>query len=122
VLVADDSESARRALSILLTSHPGIDIVAEAVDGAEAVRKAKKYRPDVVLLDITMPTMNGFVAARLIMDAVPSARVLMVSQHHSPAFVKEAIHAGAIGYLVKSDAGRDLVRQLASIQDAMSAA
>lgn len=121
VLVADDSEAMRRGIRTLL-SESRVEIVAEAVDGADAVRKAKRYHPDVVLMDISMPTMNGFVAARLIKEALPSTRVLIVSQYHSAAFVNEALSAGAAGYVVKSEAAKDLPQLLTTIQDSAETA
>src|SRR5213075_1824676 len=93
VLVAEDHEAVRRNLCAFLRME-GIDVVCEAVDGAEAVAKAREFRPDVVLLDIVMPTMNGFIAARLISEEFPSTRIIVVSRHDSPAFVREALKAG----------------------------
>lgn len=108
VLVAEDHEAVRRNLCAFLRME-GIDVVCEAVDGAEAVAKAREFRPDVVLLDIVMPTMNGFIAARLISEEFPSTRIIVVSQHDSPAFVREALKAGATGYVIKANATRDLL-------------
>lgn len=112
VLVVDDSETVRRGLSQILQSQADIEIVGEASDGGEAVRKALEQKPDVVLLDITMPVMNGFDAARRISGELPSSLILMVSQFDSAPFATEAFAAGAHGYIVKSNAARELVPTL----------
>jgi len=97
VLVVDDSEVVRRGICRILKSQADIEIVSEASDGAEAVCKVLEHRPDIVLLDITMPVMNGFDAARRIKHEIPSTLILMVSQFDSAPFAKEAIAAGASG-------------------------
>ena len=112
----DDSEIVRRGICQLLQSQADIEIICEASDGADAVRKAKEHRPELVLLDITMPVMNGFAAARLINHELPLTQILMVSQFDSPAFVREALAAGASEYVVKSDASRDLIPAVRRIQ------
>jgi DNA-binding NarL/FixJ family response regulator len=122
VLVADDNESVRRSLSLIVSSISNVEIACEAVDGSDAFDKAKQHRPDIVLLDVSMPTVNGLVAARLIMEALPSTRIIMVSQYATAAFMKEAFTSGAIGYVVKSDAGRELLPRIRAIQNELAAA
>jgi len=112
VLVVDDSEVVRRGICQILQSESDIEIICEAADGADAVRKAREHRPDVVLLDITMPVMNGFDAARRIKQELPSTRILMVSQFDSAHFMREAFVAGASGYVVKSNAASELIPAL----------
>jgi YesN/AraC family two-component response regulator len=116
VLVVDDSEVVRRGICRILKSQADIEIVSEASDGAEAVRKVLEHRPDIVLLDITMPVMNGFDAARRIKHEIPSTLILMVSQFDCAPFAKEAIAAGASGYVVKSNASTELIPALRKIQ------
>jgi len=112
VLVVDDSEVVRRGICQILQSQADIEIICEASDGADAVRKVREHRPDVVLLDITMPVMNGFEAARRIKHEFPSTLILIVSQFDSAPFTREAAAAGASGYVVKSNASSALIPAL----------
>ena len=112
VLVVDDSEIVRRGICLILQTQADIKIVCEAADGADAVRKVREHRPDVVLLDITMPVMNGFEAARHIKHEFPATLIVVVSQSDSAPFAREAIAAGASGYVVKSNASTDLIPML----------
>jgi DNA-binding NarL/FixJ family response regulator len=105
ILVVDDSENVRHSICQLLESLAD-SVISEASDGEDAVRKARQDRPDIVLMDITMPVMNSFIAARLIKHESPSTRILMVSQYDSAAYAKEAFAAGAIGYVLKSNVFR----------------
>ena len=112
VLVVDDSEIVRRGICRILQSQADIEVVCEAADGVDAIRKVREHRPHVVLLDITMPVMNGFDAARRIKDEFPSTLILVVSQFDSAPFAREAIAAGASGYVVKSNATTELIPAL----------
>lgn len=116
VLVVDDSESVRRSIRQVLRSQADIEVVCEAVDGADAVNKVKEHRPDVVLLDITMPTMSGLEAAELLKKEYPSVQVLIISQHDSRGFQWAALAAGVSGYIIKSNVGTDLIPELRRIQ------
>src|SRR6266404_5676088 len=109
ILVADDHEIVRRGLRALLDDQPNWEVVGEAVSGREAVDKAKQLMPDVAVIDITMPELNGFEATRQILKAAPQTEVLILTMHESEQIVREVLDAGARGYVLKSDAGRDLV-------------
>ena len=109
ILIADDHDLMRRGLKSLLESHPGWTICAEANTGREAVEKAEELKPDIVILDITMPELNGVEAARRILKASPSAEILVLSVHYSDQLAREVLDAGVRGYILKSDSDRDLV-------------
>lgn len=116
VLVADDNESVRRSIRQILRSQADIEVVCEALDGADALRKIREHQPDVVLLDITMPSVNGLEVAETIKTEFPSVQVLIVSQHDSRGFQWAALAAGVSGYIVKSNVGKDLVPELRRLQ------
>ncbi len=109
ILVADDHEIVRGGLRALLESRPDWEVCGEATNGREAVQKTKQLKPDVVVLDITMPELNGLEATRQIVKAVPKAAVLILTMHESEQVVREVLDAGARGYVLKSDAARDLL-------------
>jgi DNA-binding NarL/FixJ family response regulator len=109
ILVADDHDLMRRGLKSLLESHPGWSICAEAHTGREAVVKAEELKPDIVILDITMPELNGVEAARRILKASPNTEILVLSVHYSDQLIRDILDAGVRGYIVKSDSDRDLV-------------
>jgi DNA-binding NarL/FixJ family response regulator len=109
ILVADDHDLMRRGLKALLESHPGWSICAEAHTGREAVSKAEQFKPDIVILDITMPELNGVEAARRILRASPNTEILVLSVHYSDQLIRDILDAGVRGYIVKSDSDRDLV-------------
>jgi DNA-binding NarL/FixJ family response regulator len=109
ILIADDHEVVRRGMRVLLESHPDWEVVGETANGREAVELAAALAPDVVVLDIPMPGLNGLEATRRIRSAVPGAEVLVLTVHESEQVVREVLDAGARGYVLKSDAGHDLV-------------
>jgi DNA-binding NarL/FixJ family response regulator len=117
ILIADDHELVRRGLATELTQIPGWVVVAEAANGREAVDLAAKHRPDVIVLDLTMPDLNGLEATRKILSAEPSARVLVLTAHESEQLVREVLSAGAQGYVLKSDAGRVLISAVEALLD-----
>lgn len=116
ILIADDHELARRGIRALLESHPGWEVCGEAKDGRETVELAASMKPDLVLLDIGMPNLNGLEAARQILTSSPEVAILILTMHDSDAVVREVLRAGARGYLLKSDAGRDLVAAVEALQ------
>jgi DNA-binding NarL/FixJ family response regulator len=108
LLVADDHDVVRRGVRTLLEEQPGWEVAAEASDGREAVEKAKLVQPDVTILDLSMPELNGLEAAREILKTVQT-KVLILTMYDSDPLIRQTLEAGARGYLLKSDAGRDLV-------------
>jgi len=117
ILIADDHEVARQGIRSLLESHPGWEVCAEARDGREAVESATKLKPDILLLDVGMPNLNGLDAARQILAIMPDARILILTIHDSEQVVREVLAAGARGFLLKSDAGRDLLAAVEALQN-----
>jgi DNA-binding NarL/FixJ family response regulator len=112
VLLADDHTILRQGLAILLESEPDFTVVGEASDGLEAVRKVEESRPDVVVMDIGMPRLNGIEAARQIMKMHLHPKILILSQHAHERFVSEALYLGASGYLLKNTTGPDIIRAI----------
>jgi DNA-binding NarL/FixJ family response regulator len=116
ILIADDHEVARQGIRALLESHPGWEVCAEAKDGREAVELATNSNPDIVLLDIGMPNLNGLDAARQILAMSPTIRILILTMHDAEQVVREVLAAGARGFVLKSDAARDLVAAVDALQ------
>lgn len=115
ILLADDHSLLRRGLRSILEAQPGWQICAEAHTGREAVVQATQLRPDIVVLDVCMPELNGIEATRQIRKASPRSEVLILSVHESNHLVREVIEAGARGYLLKSDSDRELVAAIDSL-------
>ena len=103
ILVADDHEIVRIALRRLIELEPGWEVCAEASDGREAVTLAETLRPDVVVLDLSMPRLNGLEAARQIKQALPTTEVLIFTAEESEEIIHQVFEAGALGYILKSD-------------------
>ena len=116
ILVADDHEVVRKGLVSLLQAQQEWQVCGEAGDGREAVEKALELKPDVLILDIGMPTLNGLEATRQILKTNPHARVLILTLHDSDQVVREVLNAGARGFLLKSDAARDLVAAVEALR------
>ena len=116
ILIADDHEVARKGIRSLLESHPEWEVCAEAKDGREAVEYASRLKPDVLLLDIGMPNLNGLDASRQILATNPDARILILTVHDSEQMVREVLAIGASGFMLKSDAGRDLLAAVEALQ------
>ena len=109
ILIADDHEIVRRGLRAILENQPEWHVVDEAVTGREALEKAKSSSPDVAVIDIGMPELNGLEATRQILKLLPQTEVLILTMHESEQIIREVLAAGARGYVLKSDAGKDLV-------------
>jgi DNA-binding NarL/FixJ family response regulator len=109
VLVVDDFENWRRQVRLVLQARPAWQVVAEASDGSEAVQKAEDLKPDLILLDIGLPKLNGIETARRIRQRSPSSKIIFLSQNNNLDFVRAALGTGALGYVLKTDAGRELL-------------
>jgi DNA-binding NarL/FixJ family response regulator len=114
VLLADDHSLIRQALRALLEKQ-GFQIVSEASDGQEALRSVEKTQPDVAILDISMPILNGVDAARELAKSSPKTRVILLTQHDEDQYVTEALRAGVRGYVLKSQAAEDLVHAIQEV-------
>jgi DNA-binding NarL/FixJ family response regulator len=108
LLVADDHDVVRKGVRMLLEEQPGWEVAAEAANGREAVEKAQLVQPDVTILDLSMPELNGLEAAREILKTVQT-KILILTMYDSDPLIRQTLEAGARGYLLKSDAGKDLV-------------
>jgi DNA-binding NarL/FixJ family response regulator len=115
IIVVDDHPIVRQGLKALLEGHLDWQVVGEAADGVEAIDKARKLNPDVMVLDVTMPNMNGLEACRVLRKQCPQLEILFVTQHDSPHMLREALAAGARGYVVKSNAARDLLEAVEAV-------
>ena len=117
ILIADDHELIRRGLVSALAERPDWSIVAEAADGRQASELAARLAPDIAVLDLTMPELNGLDATREIRAATPKTRILIVTAHESEQLIRDVLDAGAMGYVLKSDAGRVLVQAIEALLD-----
>ncbi|MBI2849839.1 MAG: response regulator transcription factor [Chloroflexi bacterium] len=115
VLIADDHAIVREGLQAILTVQPDIEVVGEAVDGGEAVNKARELQPDIVLMDITMPVMNGLEATRQIKNENPETKILVLTMHEEDDYFYRILEAGASGYFVKGGSFRELLSALRAV-------
>jgi two-component system, NarL family, response regulator NreC len=115
ILIADDNERVRRGVKNILAAVTEWEVCGEAIDGTEAIQSATESHPDLVLLDISMPGMNGLEAARLIRDKVPAVKILVMSQHDPAVLLPRALQAGAHGCIDKSRLATELVPTLQRI-------
>ncbi len=117
ILIADDHELIRRGLVSALSDRPEWTIVAEAADGRQACELAGRLTPDIAVLDLTMPELNGLDVTRQIRASTPKTRILIVTAHESEQLIRDVLDAGAMGYVLKSDAGRVLVQAIEALLD-----
>ena len=115
ILLADDHAMVRKGFRLILAAQPDMEIVAEAGNGREAVELAEKLHPDVVVMDVAMPELNGIEATRRLMASSPRTRVLALSMHKDSVYVREILRAGARGYLLKESIDSDLVNAVRAV-------
>ncbi len=117
ILLADDHTVVRKGLRLLLESHAGFHVIADAADGREAVALAEQHMPDVVVMDVAMPILNGIEAARQISAKLPQTAVVFLSMHSDEGYVLKALKAGARAYLLKDSAEHDLVSAVIAVSE-----
>ena len=115
ILIADDHPTILEMVKRILKAHHGFEVVGEARDGQHAVSLAKSLKPDVIVINVTMPKMSGFEAARRIRVRVPDSAIVILSSHKDEQFIEEARKAGANGYVAKSDADKQLILAIESM-------
>jgi DNA-binding NarL/FixJ family response regulator len=118
VIIVDDHELARAGLAKLLTGASDLELVGEAPNGHEAVGLCRRMRPDLVIMDVRLPDMDGLKATRLIRQALPDCRVLLFTMYEAADYLLEAVRAGASGYVLKGGTRRDLLQ---AVREALSA-
>jgi len=115
ILIVDDDESVRSEFQKLLEGEPGLEIIGEASNGQEAIKAAQKFLPDVILMDVAMPVMNGIEATRQIVDECLGIKIIAVSMHSSKGYVKGMLSAGASGYILKDQVSVALTPAIRSV-------
>jgi DNA-binding NarL/FixJ family response regulator len=115
VLVVDDYPQWLRFILSIIQQVPELQVIAQASDGIEAVQKAKELQPDLILLDISLPSLSGIHAARQIRQIAPNSKILFVSENRSPEIAEEALNAGGKGFVLKSDSGRELLPAIKTV-------
>lgn len=116
ILIADDHEIVRRGLRAILAARTDWEVVGESVSGRAALEDTRTLRPNLVIMDIGMPELNGLDATRLILKDAPSTEILILTMHESEQLIREVLDAGARGYMLKSDAGKDLIAAIESLR------
>ena len=117
VLIADDHDVVRRGIRAVIETAPDLQVVGEASTGREAVQLAAETRPEIVIMDINMPELNGLDATRMIVKSQPNTQVLILTMHDSEHLVRELLQAGARGFVLKSDAGQELIQAIRALQN-----
>lgn len=115
ILLVDDHDLVRRGIKVLIETKPGFEVCGEARTGREAVQKAQELHPDIVVMDVVMPELNGLDATRQILKVAPMSQVLIISQHDSGELMRQIENAGARGYIAKSDSERELIGAMEAI-------
>ncbi len=116
IVLAEDHTIVRQGLRSILEKQPGMEVIAEAENGREAVQIAEKLKPDVILMDFSMPGLNGLEATRQIKQRMPNTKILILTRHANKEYIKSILRAGASGYLIKKSAAEELVIAIQSVQ------
>ena len=116
IIIADDHTIMRTGLRALLAPTPGFEIVAEAADGKQAVEMSAAHTPDIVIMDVNMPVLNGVEATKQILAAHPKTRIIVLSAHSDANLIRQSFHAGAVAYLLKDAAFEEVVRAIEATQ------
>ena len=117
IVLADDHRIVRQGVRVLLEGEPDFNIIAEAKDGLETVRMVERFHPDVLLLDLIMPGMNGLEVAKVVRKRLPKTNVVILTMHANEAYVLEALQAGAKGYVIKDSSSEELIRAIREVAD-----
>ncbi len=117
ILLADDHDVVRRGMKMLLEDEEGIQVIGEASDGLDAIEKVKTLMPKVVILDLTMPKMNGIEAAKVISEEYPEVKILIFSMHHNKEYIVKSVENGASGYLLKDTSKEELLRAIKAVSE-----
>jgi DNA-binding NarL/FixJ family response regulator len=112
ILIADDHPVIRKTVRQILEAHPRLEVIGEAVDGRKAIEQAERLKPDVVVLNVSMPELNGIEAAREIRTKVPESAIVILSSHADVRLIEDAKRIGARAYVAKTKAGKDLVKAI----------
>src|SRR5215204_770185 len=115
ILLADDHAVVRQGFKLIINQEPDMEVVGDASDGADAVKLTQQLRPDIVIMDIAMPKLNGVEATRRIVENHPDSRVMILSMHKDAVYVRETLRSGAKGYLLKDSIDNDLLRAIRAV-------
>jgi DNA-binding NarL/FixJ family response regulator len=116
ILIVDDHAVVRRGVRALLESHKGWEVCGEATNGRDAVEEARRLKPDIVVMDLSLPGLNGLDATRQILHESPGTEVVVLTMHHSEELARDVLQAGARGYVLKRDADEDLIAAIESLR------
>jgi len=115
ILLADDHQILREGLKYILDTQADMKVIGEASDGRQAIKEAKRINPDVLIMDIAMPELNGIEAARQILALYPSIKIIILSMHYSTEHIYQALQAGAMGFVIKDSAGKELMQAVRAV-------